>query len=96
MVIEFIITDIQCAGKTLLEKINDLKIKGGMDEKQITLLHTLRKKGNAGTHERIAMTRDEVVAGISIINLLLEKFYNGPARQEDVMKKADHAFGEQK
>jgi hypothetical protein len=28
----------------------------------------------------------------SIINLLLEKLYNGPARQADVIKKANQAF----
>ncbi|WP_260687494.1 hypothetical protein [Rhizobium laguerreae] len=38
------------------------------------------------------MTRNEMVAGISIINLLLEKLYNAPARQADVIKKANQAF----
>jgi hypothetical protein len=94
MVVEFIATDTKCAGRDLQKKIDDLKAKGHVDEAQVTLLHKIREKGNAGAHERIAMTRNEMVAGISIINLLLEKLYNGPARQADIIKKANQAFKE--
>lgn len=92
MVIEFIVTDKECGGRNLFEKIEDLHLKGLVDASQLALLHTIREKGNAGAHERIAMNRNEMVAGISIINLLLDKLYNGPARQADVMKKAAQAF----
>lgn len=94
MVVEFIVTDTECAGRDLKKKIDDLHKKEYVDDVQATLLHKIREKGNAGAHERIAMTRNEMVAGISIINLLLEKLYNGPARQADVIKKANHAFRE--
>ncbi|WP_448955556.1 DUF4145 domain-containing protein [Labrys neptuniae] len=92
MVVEFIVTDKNCAGGNLEKKINDLQAKGHVDQEQLDLLHTIRKKGNAGAHERIAMNRKEMVAGVSIINLLLEKLYNGPARQAAVIKKAKQAF----
>lgn len=92
MVVEFIVNDTKCAGRNLKTKIDDLHAKGHVDEVQVTLLHKIRDKGNAGAHERIAMSRNEMVAGISIVNLLLEKLYNGPARHADVIKKANQAF----
>ncbi|WP_130682109.1 DUF4145 domain-containing protein [Rhizobium leguminosarum] len=92
MVVEFIVNDTKCAGRNLQRRIDDLHAKGHVDEVQVKLLHKIREKGNAGAHERIAMTRNEMVAGISIINLLLEKLYNAPARQADVIKKANQAF----
>lgn len=92
MVVEFIVTDKECSGGNLAEKIDDLHAKGHIDQAQLELLHTIRKKGNAGAHERIAMNRNEMVAGISIVNLLLEKLYNAPSRKADVIKKANQAF----
>lgn len=92
MVVEFIVTDKNCSGDNLALKIDDLHAQGYVDEPQHELLHTIRKKGNAGAHERKAMNRNEMVAGISIVNLLLEKLYNGPARQADIIEKANHAF----
>jgi Domain of unknown function (DUF4145) len=92
MVVEFIVTDKKCSGRNLEKKIEDLLAKGHIDQTQLELLQRIRKKGNAGAHERKAMSRNEMVAGISIINLLLEKLYNGPARQADVIKKANQAF----
>lgn len=92
MVVEFIVTDTKCAGRNLQNKIDDLHSKGHVDGVQVALLHKIRMKGNAGAHERIAMNRNEMVAAISVINLLLEKLYNGPARHADVIKKANKAF----
>lgn len=94
MVVEFIVSEADCAGKTLEKKLDDLRKKGHVDDEQVALLHKIRVRGNAGVHERIAMTRSEMVAGIGLVNLLLEKFYNGPARKEDVLRKANQAFGE--
>lgn len=94
MVVEFIVRDSKCAGRDLHKKIIDLHEKGHVDDVQLALLHKIREKGNAGAHERIAMTRNEMVAGIGVVNLLLEKLYNGPARQADVVKKANQAFKE--
>ncbi len=92
MVVEFIVTDTKCAGRNLQKKIDDLYAKGHVDATQVDLLQKIRAKGNAGAHQRIAMNRNEMVAAISIINLLLERLYNGPARQDDVIKKANQAF----
>jgi ferredoxin len=95
MVVEFIVNDTKCAGKTLQKKIDDLHAKEHVDEAQLALLHKIRTKGNAGAHELIAMTRNEMVAGIGIVNLLLEKLYNRPARHAEVIKKANQAFKEE-
>jgi hypothetical protein len=38
------------------------------------------------------MNRNEMVAGIGIVNLLLEKLYNSPRRHEEIIKKANQAF----
>jgi Domain of unknown function (DUF4145) len=92
MLVEFITTDTKCAGRSLEKKIDDLLDKGLVDADQLALLHTIRRKGNAGAHKFIAMNRKEMVAGIGVINLLLEKLYNGPRRQEEVLKKAQQAF----
>lgn len=92
MIVEFIVTDTKCSGRNLMKKIDDLRTKGHVDENQLSLLHKIREKGNAGAHERKAMSRNEMVAGIGILNLLLEKLYNGPKRQEEVVKKANQAF----
>lgn len=95
MVVEFIVNGKKCTGKSLAKKIGDLHAKGYVDTPQLELLRAIREKGNAGAHERIAMNRNEMVAGIDIINLLLEKLYNGPARHENVIKKANRAFKQQ-
>lgn len=92
MVVEFIVTDKKCTGRNLQKKIVDLQAKAEIDDAQLELLQKIREKGNAGAHERIPMNRNEMVAGIGIINLLLEKLYNGPARHAEVMKKASKAF----
>ena len=92
MIVEFIVTDTKCSGQNLMKKIDDLHTKSFVDKTQLALLQKIREKGNAGAHGRIAMNRNEMVAGIGILNLLLEKLYNSPKRQEEVVKKANQAF----
>ena len=43
-------------------------------------------------YEGISVNKTEMVAGTSIIALLLEKLYNGPARHSDAINKAQRAF----
>ncbi|MBX9881698.1 MAG: DUF4145 domain-containing protein [Sphingomonas sp.] len=92
LIIEFIVNDAHCGGRTLEKKIDNLCINNNIDDVQKELLHTIRKKGNAGAHKGIAMTRNEMIAGMTIVSLLLEKLYNGPARQADAIAKAQKAF----
>lgn len=92
LVIEFIVNHTKCSGRTLYDKIEDLCVRNSVDAEQKALLHTIREKGNAGAHEGLPMTKKEMVAGMSIVALLLEKIYNGPARQTDAIKKAQQAF----
>lgn len=92
LVIEFIVNDKKAAGRSLLAKIDDLKLNDHIDEDQRLLLHKIRVKGNKGAHEGISMNKTEMVAGMSIVALLLEKLYNGPARHADAIQKAQRAF----
>lgn len=92
MIIEFITVDRKCKGRNLKQRIDDLLEKGIVGEDQHNLLHKIREKGNASAHDRVAMNRNEMVASIGLINLLLEKLYNGPAREADILEKANHAF----
>lgn len=94
MVIEYIVHDAKCAGRNLHTQLQNLFKNGHVDEVQHELLQKIREKGNDGAHRRKAMTRNEMVAGIGVVNLLLEKFYNGPARQDEIVKKANQAFQE--
>jgi hypothetical protein len=95
LVVEEIVNDKKIKGKDLLKKIDGLSDDGHIDEDQRALLHTIRKKGNKGAHEAIAMTKKEMVAGMSIVGLLLERLYNGPARHADAILKAQRAFKEE-
>lgn len=92
MVVEFIVNDSKCDGRNLEKKIDDLLVKELIDGDQLGLLHKIRKKGNAGAHSGIAMNTGEIIAGMGIIDLLLEKLYNGPGRHADAIKKANQAF----
>lgn len=88
LAVEFIVKDNNCAGKNLLNKIDDLRVKELIDDDQKDLLHRIRKRGNSGAHEAQGMNAKELVAGMSIIEGLLEKLYNGPARHEATMTRA--------
>lgn len=88
MAVEFIVKDNDCAGANLVQKIDDLRVKDLIDDDQKDLLHQIRKRGNAGAHEARGMSAKELVVGMSIIEGLLEKLYNGPARHEATMARA--------
>lgn len=88
LAIEFIAKDKNCAGNNLAGKIDDLHKKGHIDDDQKLLLHRLREKGNAGAHEALGMNTNELIAGMSIVEGLLEKLYNGPARHAATVSRA--------
>jgi len=88
LAVEFIVKDKNCAGRTLAHKINDLRTQELIDDNQKMLLHRIRERGNAGAHEAVGMNPEELIAGMSIIEGLLEKLYNGPARHAATIKKA--------
>lgn len=88
LAVEFIVNDKKCAGNTLLKKIDDLHKQGMIDDDQKDLLHRIRKRGNAGAHEARGMNPKELVAGMSIVEGLLEKLYNGPERHAATIKTA--------
>lgn len=90
LAIEFIVKDNECVGRDLAPKINDLSKKGLIDSDQKDLLHLIRQRGNAGAHEAVGMKAEELIAGMSIIDGLLEKLYNGPARHQNTIKRARH------
>lgn len=88
LAVEFIVNDTKCSGRNLDKKIDDLRAKGHIDDDQKDLLHRIRKLGNAGAHEAKGMGTNELVAAMSIIEGLLEKLYNGPARHKATIKRA--------
>lgn len=88
LAVEFIVKDNECAGRNLEKKIDDLRVKDLIDDDQKDLLHRIRNRGNAGAHEARGMSAKELVVGMSIIEGLLEKLYNSPARHEATMKRA--------
>ncbi|PVM89326.1 hypothetical protein DDF62_12530 [Caulobacter radicis] len=88
LAIEYIVNDKECLGSSLSAKINDLRSKELIDEDQKDLLHRIRRRGNAGAHEAIGMNSKELIAGMSIVEGLLEKLYNGPARHNETIKRA--------
>lgn len=92
LVVEFIAKDKQCAGGNLEKKIDNLHARQEIDEDQRVLLQRIRKKGNAGAHEAVGMNANELVAGMSIIEGLLEKLYNGPARHNATIKQANQVL----
>jgi len=92
LAVEFIVNDAKCKGDTLFKKINDLHAQGLIDDDQKNILHSIRKRGNDGAHEAKGMNAKELVAGMSVIEGLLEKLYNGPARHEKTIKKAKQMF----
>lgn len=88
LAVEFIVKDKSCQGSNLATRIDDLHAQGHVDVDQKDVLHRIREKGNAGAHEAVGMTAAELVAGMSIIEGLLEKLYNGPARHEVTIQRA--------
>ncbi|MEL6485776.1 MAG: DUF4145 domain-containing protein [Pseudomonadota bacterium] len=86
--VEFIVNDKKCKGRTLADKIDDLKVQGLIDDDQLQLLHLMRTRGNKGAHEAHGMSLQELIAAMSIVDGLLEKLYNGPARHEATIKNA--------
>lgn len=88
LAIEFIVKDKKCTGNSLLKKIDDLRTKDLIDDDQKELLHRIRTRGNAGAHDAVGMTVNELVAGMSIVEGLLEKLYNGPARHAATISRA--------
>jgi hypothetical protein len=59
-----------------------------VDQEQAAVLHSIRVKGNDGAHEAKGMSAEQLIAGMSIVEGLLEKLYNGPARHELTMNRA--------
>ena len=94
MTIEFIVNDANCKGSNLQQKIDDLKERDLIGEIQKDLLHKIRLKGNRSAHAARPMGRAEMVAGMGIVDLLLEAFYSGPARKQRLISLAQGAFAD--
>lgn len=93
LVVEFIAVDLKCKGKSLKLKIDAMATNGFIDEEQKKLFHVIREHGNSGAHGAIAMTPTKIVAAMSVINLLIEKHYNAPGREKQIMAKAQAVLG---
>lgn len=94
LVLEFIVNDNKCAGGNLAKKIDSLRTKDHIDDDQKEMLHRIRELGNEGAHDAKGMNANELIAGMSIIEGLLEKLYNGPARHAATIKRAKLLFSQ--
>ena len=94
LAVEFIVKDKKCAGKDLASKIDNLREQALIDDDQKELLHRIRLRGNASAHEASGMNSKELIAGMSIIEGLLENLYNGPARHASTIEKAQKLIRE--
>lgn len=92
LAIEFIVKDKKCAGRNLEKKIDNLMQQGHIDNDQNKLLQEIRKRGNASAHEAKGMHLSGLIAGMAIIEGLLEKLYNGPARHAATIQRAQNFF----
>ena len=92
LAVEFIVKDNKCGGRNLAQRIDDLRARDLIDDDQQNILHKIRLRGNDGAHEAKGMKPTELIAGMSIIEGLLEKLYTGPARHADTIKRAKQMF----
>jgi hypothetical protein len=88
LAIEYITRDKGTSDRGLPQRINDLHEQTLIDDDQRDLLHRIRIRGNSGAHEAVGMTPRELGAGLSILEGLLEKIYNGPARHTESIERA--------
>ena len=88
MVLEFICKDANCTGRTLEKQVDDLQAKSLIDADQHNLLQKIRKRGNAGAHQAYGMNTRELISGMEIIDLLIEKLYNQPGKSADRVTRA--------
>ncbi|WP_288484810.1 DUF4145 domain-containing protein [uncultured Novosphingobium sp.] len=87
LAVEYIVKDKKCKGRNLEKRIDDLFDQGHVDADQKDLLHRIRLLGNAGAHEAKGMSANEIIGGMAIVEGLLERLYNGPARHEAMINK---------
>lgn len=93
LAIEFITADQNTSGSNLSKKIDDLHNKGLIDLDQKGLLHKVRLKGNKGAHEAQEMTQKEIVAGMEVVSILIDKLYNAPERNRLSTARAKKVLG---
>lgn len=92
VVIEYLVKDAKCTGKNLEKKIDNLLAKGLVESDQHELLQEIRKKGNKGAHESIALNASALKSGFEIISLLIDQLYNRPGRANEAVKRARRHF----
>jgi len=92
LIVEFIASDLNCKGRSLKIKIDDMKTLNLIDEEQRKLFQKVREHGNSGAHGAIGMSSVQILAAMSIINLIIEKHYNAPGREKSIMLNAQEAL----
>ena len=92
LVVEFIADDLNCKGRTLAKKIDAMFDNQLIDSDQKALFHKIRELGNSGAHSALAMQPTQIVAAMGVINLLIEKHYNAPGREKQIMERAQAAL----
>lgn len=78
MSIEAICKDKNVQAKNLSLKIEELASRGVITKEQTSVLHSLRFMGNTVVHDMDVPSRDEVLAALEIVEVMLRVIYRLP------------------
>lgn len=81
---EAICKDQGCSKRNLQDKIEELVEKGALAKRQASFLHIHRFMGNDAAHEMTAPPLDELVAGLNVLESLIQTLYQLPELVEEL------------
>jgi len=91
--VEALCKDQQVPGRNLKEQIDSLVSKGLLAKPQADLLHEERFLGNSALHELVPPERQDLDAGLEIIETLLNTIYVLPARAKAMRERRNKKSG---
>lgn len=86
VLIEVICRDRNAAGKSLLAKIDDLKVKGVLTHAGADILHKLRSMGNESAHEAKPSSDKQISLAMDVVDNLLQSVYIHPSEAKSAFK----------
>lgn len=86
LLIEMICRERAASGKTLFDKIDDLKSKGVLTHTGADILHKLRSMGNNSAHEAKPSTAKQMMLAVDVVENLLQSVYIHPEQAKSAFK----------
>ncbi|MFJ2285278.1 DUF4145 domain-containing protein [Pseudomonas iridis] len=86
VLIEVICRDQCAAGKSLLSKIDDLKVRGVLTFAGADILHKLRSMGNESAHEAKPSSDKQISLAMDVVENLLQSVYIHPGEAKAAFK----------